>query len=157
VKNARVWWLLLAIIGVVVVVIWFVSAPEPVETTPRPERDEPVRFSHDELAVDSPELEVGTAAVRGAIHPGYTSWLVIVDCAEQEGCAGEFSIAIDYLAGAEARRIVVDSRCDVPFGGEMRFEGLQDPSTPVGRIEELTLEVVDRRRSGEPVTDEIEL
>ena len=108
-KNARIWWLLLAIVGVVVVVIWFVSAPEPIKTTPRPERDEPVRFSHDELAVDSADLEVGTATVRGAIHPGYTSWLVIVGCAEPDGCAGEFSVTIEYHTGTESRRIEVEN------------------------------------------------
>jgi hypothetical protein len=157
VRNARVWWLLLAVAAVVAVVVWFVSGPEPIKTTPRPERDEPVRFSHDEVAVDSARLEVGAASVRGAIHPGYTSWLVIVGCAEPDGCAGEFSVTIEYHTGTESRRIEVENRCDVPFGGEMRFEGLQDPSTPVGRIDELTLEVLERRRPGETAADEIEL
>lgn len=156
-RGARVWWVLLAIVAVVAAVVWFVSGPEPVPTTPRPERDEPVRFSHDELTVDSAELEVGTATVRGAILPGYTSWLVIVGCAEPDGCAGEFSVTIEYDTGTESRRIGFENRCDVPFGGEMRFEGLQDPSTPVGRIDALTLEVLERRRTGETVIEEIEL
>ena len=156
-RNARVWWVLLAVAAVIATVVWFVSGPEPETTTPRPERDEPVRFSHDGLAVDSADLEVGTAAVRGAIHPGYISWLVIVGCAEPEGCAGEFSVTVEYHAGTETRRIELESRCDVPSGGEMRFEGLQDPSTPVGRIDGLTLEVLERRRTGEEVIEEIEL
>jgi len=157
VRGARVWWVLLAVVAVVVVVVWFVSGPEPMTTTPRPERDEPVRFSHDELTVESAELEVGTASVRGAIHPGYISWLVIVGCAEPEGCAGEFSVTIEYHTGTESRRIEVENRCDVPVGAEMRFEGLQDPSTPVGRIDKLILEVLERRPPGVPVIDEIEL
>lgn len=156
-RSARVWWVLLAVVAVVVAVVWLVSGPEPVPTTPRPERDDPVRFSHDGLMVDAAELEVGTAAVRGAIHPGYTSWVVVVGCAEPDGCAGEFSVVIEYHTGTESRRIEIEDRCDVPFGGEMRFEGLQDPSTPVGRIDALTLEVLERRRAGESATDEIEL
>lgn len=156
VSGTRVLLILAALIVVFVVVVWYIGCPHPEETPPRPERSEPLRFDHNEFKVESPDLEVGPASVRGAIHPSYLSWVVVIDCAEPEGCTGELKLTIEYDTGSETRRIIVDNRCDVPLGGELRFEGFQDPPTPVSRIKSLTLDVVDRSPPIELGADETE-
>lgn len=155
-SGPRVLLIVLAIVVALVTAVWFFTRPQPEVTTPPPKLDEPLRFSYEGLAVKSADLLVGTASVRGAIHSGYLSWVVIANCAEPEGCAGEFRVEIEYDTGSETRKIIVDARCDVPLGGELRFEGLQDPPTPVSRIEGLELEVVEFGRFGAQVPDETE-
>ena len=144
VSGTRVLLILAALVVVLVVIVWYFGCPRPEVTPLRPERNEPLRFDHNELTVKSADLEVGSASVRGAIHQSYLSWVVVIDCAEPEGCTGQFNVTIEYDTGSETRRITVDNRCDVPSGGELRFEGFQDPPTPVRRVKSLTLDVVDR-------------
>lgn len=155
--GARGLLILLAIIVALVVVVWTIGCPPKEETTPPRKRAEPVRFNHEDITVKSPDLEVGPATVRGSIFESYLSWVVIIGCAEPEGCAGEFNVTIDYDTGSESRKIIVDNRCEVPMGGELRFEGFQDPATPVAAIGRLTLDVVALGSLDELEVEEIEL
>ncbi len=146
-RDSRGLLIALAVVVVVVVaaVAWWATRPQPGPTRDVPDEIKPVEFDFTEIAVESPELEVGRAKVKGVIYPTYTTWRVTMDCAEPKGCTGEFAIDLSYHAGSEIRRLVIINRCEAPVGRELRFEGLQDQSTPVDRIEKLSLAVRDRR------------
>ena len=155
-RDSRGLLILLALVVVVATVVWFATRLEPVSPRPTPEEDQPIRFRFSDVKVKSPDLEVVEPEVRGAIRTTYSSWLVTLNCAEPEGCAGEFAIEVRYHTGSDSERIVIATRCDVPNGAELRFEGLQDSPTPVDHIEYLTLEVLERGVPGQS-TDEGEL
>ena len=149
---------LLIVVAVVVALaaaVWLVNRPKHEPSRLIPENDEPVRFRFNDVSISSPDLEVVEPEVRGSTRSTYSSWLVVLKCAEPEGCAGTFAIEVRYHTGGESRRLVIRDRCDVPNGGELRFEGLQDPPTPVDRIEGLTLEVLERGVSDE-IVDSLE-
>lgn len=155
-RDSRGLLILLVVVVAAAAVVWWLTGPRDEGSTVTPDESGPVRFQFPEVAVRSPELAVGPADVRGAISPDHTSWLVITSCLEPAGCAGELALEIRYDTGVGSRVLRLVTRCDAPQGGELRFEGLQDPSTPVRRIERLTLEVTER---GAPdgSGDEVEL
>ena len=149
---------LLIVVAVVVALaaaVWLVNRPKHEPSRLVPENDEPVRFRFADISITSPDLEVVEPEVRGSTRSTYSSWIVVLNCAEPEGCAGEFAVEVRYHTGEESRRLVIVSRGEVPNGGEIRFEGLQDPPTPVDRIEGLTLEVLERGVSDE-IVDSLE-
>jgi len=149
---------LLVVVAVVVTLaagVWLVNRPKHQPSRLIPENDEPVRFRFADVTITSPDLEVVESEIRGSTRSTYTSWLVVLNCAELEGCAGEFALEVRYHTGSESRRLVMINSCDVPNGGELRFEGLQDPPIPVDRIEGLTLEVLERGASDE-IVDSLE-
>lgn len=151
---------LLIVISVVVAlaaVVWLVSRPKHEPSRLIPEHDEPIRFHFADVSVISSNLEVAEPEVRGSIRSTYSSWLVVLKCVEPEGCAGEFTVEVKFHTGDESQRVVMVDRCDVPNGGELRFEGLQDPPTPIDRIEGLTLEVLKREVPGQTSADRVEL
>ncbi len=148
-RDSRGWLVALAVVVVAVVaaVAWFATRPKPEPLRVAPDEIAPVPFRYSEIAVNSPDLEVGPAEIMGAIYPTYSSWRVTMDCAEPEGCTGEFAVDVRYLAESESRRIVIINRCETAVGDKLRFDGLQDSSTPIDRIEGLSLKVRDRRGS----------
>jgi len=149
VRDSRGLLILLVVVVVIAAGVWLWTRPQPDRGLGEPTDREPIRFHYSEVAVRSPDLEVGPADVKGAIHPDYTSWRVTLTCGEIEGCAGEFAVELRYTTGSDDERLVLVSRCDVPSGGEMLFGGLQDPPTPVGRIERLSLEMRERATPGQ--------
>jgi hypothetical protein len=139
--------ILLGVVVVAALAVWFATSDRDGEDAAMVAPDEvsrTVRFEFDDLSVRSPDLKVGPARVRGAIQEGFSSWLVMMDCAEPDGCAGEFALELSFDTGADRRDFVLTSRGEVPHDGELRFEGLQDPSTPVARVVGLSLEVRSR-------------
>ena len=155
-RDSRGLLIVVAVVVALATVVWLVNRPKHEPSRLVPEDDKPVRFRFVDVAVTSPDLEVVEPEVRGSIRSTYSSWLVVLKCAEPEGCAGEFAFQVSYHTGNESRQLVIIEQCDVPNGGELRFEGLQDPPTPVDRIERLTLEVLERRVPGQS-TDVVEL
>lgn len=146
-RDSRGWLVALAVvvIAVVAAVVWFATRPRPEPPRVAPDETAPVPFRYSEIAVKSPDLEVGLAEIRGAISPTYMTWRITMDCAEPEGCTGELAVDVRYRVDNESRRIVLINRCEAALGDELRFEGLQDSSTPIDRIEGLSLDVRDRR------------
>lgn len=155
-RESRGVLIVVAVVVVLAAAVWFLSRPEHEPSRLIPENDEPVRFGFTDVSLRSPDLRVVEPEVRGSVRSTYSSWLVVLRCAEPEGCAGEFSVEVSYDSGGEERSLNLVSRCDVPNGGELRFEGLQDPPTPIDRIERLTLEVLDRGVSGDSSIDPAE-
>jgi hypothetical protein len=153
VRDIRGLLIVVAVVVALAAAVWLVNRPKHQPSRLVPENDEPVRFRFADVSITSPDLEVVEPEVRGSTRSTYSSWLVVLSCAEPEGCAGEFAVEVKYHTGDESRRVVIVNRCEVPNGGEMRFEGLQDPSTPVDRIEGLTLEVRERGTPGRFVDD----
>ena len=149
---------LLIVIAVVIALaaaLWLVNRPKYAPSRLIPEDDEPVRFRFNDVSINSPDLEVTEPEVRGSTRSTYSSWLVILNCAEPEGCAGKYSLEVSYHTGGESQRVVIVNRFDVPNGGELRFEGLQDPPSLVDRIDGLTLEVLERGVADE-IVDSLE-
>lgn len=137
--------LTVVVVVVVVAVAWWASRPQPGPTRTEPDDFTPVVFDFAEISVKSPELEVGRAEINGAVYPAYTSWRVTMDCAEPDGCTGEFALEVSYNSGTEIRRIVIINRCEAAVGDELRFEGLEDRPAPIDGIEKVSLVVRDRR------------
>ncbi|MCU0304626.1 MAG: hypothetical protein MUC56_11275 [Thermoanaerobaculales bacterium] len=136
------------------VLVWYLSRPEPVVVPATPEPEGPTRVGVTAVAVRSPDLAVGAAEVRAAVYPDYSSWLVKLPCAEAAGCAGKLALDIAFHTGGEDRVISLTGRFDVPNGGELRFEGLDNRPTAVERLDSITLRVVERAAPGEPAREE---
>lgn len=152
VRDSRGLWIVFAVVAVVAIVLWLVIRPQPEPVRPGSDKAGPIPFHFADLSVTSPDLAVGPAEIDGGIYPTYSSWRVTMNCAEPDGCVGEFVLEVKYHAGSETRRIVIINQGQALVNGELRFEGLQDPSTPVDRVDRLSLEVRDRRvLDGEPI------
>ena len=140
-REARGPLILLAVL-VVAAAVWFVVQWRSDRTGPKLLQPiEAVPFDFEDVPVRSPDLRVGPARVRGSIQDGFSSWLIMMACAEPDGCTGEFEIEVGFHTGSDKRRLVFVNRSEAPMEGDLRFQGLQDPSTPVVRIDELSLDV----------------
>jgi len=143
VRDSRGLLIVVAVAVALAAAVWLVNRPKHEPSRLIPEDGEPVRFRFADVSITSPDLEVVEPEVIGSTLSTHSSWVVVLKCAEPEGCAGEFAVEVKYHTGDESRRLRIVNRCDVPNGGELRFEGLQDPPTPIDRIEGLTLEVLE--------------
>ena len=130
---------------VVAALLWLATRSRPEPPRVEPVEAAPVRFEFADVAVTSPDLAVGGAEVRTTVYPDYSSWRVTVICNEPDGCTGEFAVEVDYRSGSEARRVAFINRCEAPLGQALRFEGVQNLSTPIDAIDRVVLEVRDRR------------
>jgi hypothetical protein len=108
-----------------------------------------VRFRFEDVPIESPDLKVRLEAVQGVVRGSHGSWLVSLVCAEPSGCAGEFSVEVDYDTGTSEARLVISRQLQASDGETMRFEGLQDPPRAVNRVARVKLEVVSRLGAGE--------
>jgi hypothetical protein len=149
VKDARGLLILLAVVVVVAGVFYLVTRPKPEAATPAI-GDEPVRFRADDVPLTSDDLAVTMKSVRAAVHADYTSWLVLLTCDEPEGCAGELEAMLRVHGGGSERRLTMVGRVDVPAGGELRFEGMEDVASVVDRVDRVTLVVRERAPRGAP-------
>lgn len=146
--------LLLLVAVVVAAVVLFILSRQPSEPeTPAVEPPEVVHFSADDVPVRSRDLGVSNAGVRVAIHPTFASWLVRVACDEPDGCAGEFAATVRYTGGGEEHSLALVGRFQASLGGDLRFEGLQEPPTVVDRVDQVVVEVQSRETPGAPVQD----
>ena len=134
----------IAIVGVLVAgwLRWRASE-QPVEAS-----GELQRLSFTEVPISSPGLAVSLQSVQSAMHPGHTSWSLTLVCDEPEGCAAELTATVDYRSGGDRRQIAFNTRCDVSDGGVIRFDGLEDPPSPVTRVDRVMLEVTSRAAPG---------
>ena len=157
-RDSRGLLLLLVVVVAAAIVVWLLTRREPAAPTPQPpaETPETVRLEFDDVRVDSPDLAVGSARVRTAIQQGFSSWLVIVECAETDGCAGELAVDVGYDTGDGRDHVVLAGRFDVPDGGEMRFQGLQDPATTVAAVDRVTVEVRHRGAERDLISEPIQ-
>ena len=146
--------LLLLVVVVAAAVVLFILSRQPGEPAgPAVEAPDVVRFSADDVPVRARGLEVSSAGVRVAIHPTFASWLVRVTCDEPDGCSGELTATVRYTDRGEDRSLGLVGSFDVPVGGDLRFEGLQEPPTGVDRIDRVLLEVQSRATPGASVPD----
>ena len=145
-----------AVVVFVAAVLWLATRRGSEPALPAGEGEAPIRFQQTDVPLISKDLAVELQEVRGTIHPEYTSWSVKLTCGEPEGCSGELAVRVDYHSGADARRLVLVNRVNVASGGELRFNGLQDPPTPVSRVDRLTLEVRKRAPLDAPPAEVID-
>lgn len=99
--------------------------------------------------VDSPDLDVGRADVRGVVGSDHTSWRVEMTCEEPAGCNGSLRMELRFDSGSGEEKIVIASHVDAPSGGPMRFEGLQNRPATVATITRVSLEVLSRGTPGQ--------
>jgi hypothetical protein len=158
VRDSRALLIVLALVVVVAAAIWLAlrRGPETPAPAPVPTPVEVERLEFDDLAVDSPDLAVGPARLRIAVQNGFSSWSLTTDCGEPDGCVGELSVEIGYDTGTDRGRVVLAGRFDTPAGGELRFEGLQDPATEVEGIDRVALEVRHRGPEADVISEPIQ-
>jgi hypothetical protein len=147
VREARGLLILLLVVVVLAGVVWFATRKPPESGVPSSDDEGPIRFSFTEASMVSPDLEVTLDAVKGAIFADSTSWLVYVVCAEAEGCVGEFALEVKYRGSDGSHRLVMVQQFDAANGEVLSFEGIRKPSTDVGKIDRVTLDV---RHQGPP-------
>lgn len=144
-RDSRGLLILLAVVVVVAGIVWWLTRPQPETVVPVVHQEGPVRFDYSDRPVDSPDLEVSNAEVRGSYLSGVTSWSVTMTCEEDRGCVGKLVLEVEYASGNDDGRVLIVDRVDLPTGGELRFQGIEDPGLQVGVIRKITLEVLDRR------------
>ena len=144
-RDSRGLLILLAVVVVVAGIVWWLTRPQPETVVPVVHQEGPVRFEFSDHPVDSPDLEVSNAEVRGVYLSGVNSWTVTTNCARSAGCVGKVVLEVEYASGNDDGRVLIVDRVDLPDGGELRFQGIEDPGLQVGVIRKITLEVLDRR------------
>ena len=138
--STRRFWLIAAAVVLVVAAIflyWRGCRPAP----PAPEevaRD----FLVDGVSVDSPDLAVGPATVRGIVHPAYTDWSCLLECRETDGCRAEVQLVVTYRSQGETRHLNLSGRLLAVSGETMRIARAQRPPTVVDTVEGVTLEII---------------
>jgi hypothetical protein len=156
VRDSRGLLILLAVVVIVATVVWFLTRPPSPRGVPESDADQPIRFLHDDVPVVSPDLAVELERVVGAIHTSYSSWSVVLVCREPDGCSGDLELEVAYRSGPADRKLVMITHAAAPAGGELRFEGLQDPPEPIDGVDGLTLAVRRPAPVGVPLPDVID-
>ena len=133
---------IVAAVAAVALYLWRRGSERP----PLPERQEvtvPDAIPVEEVAVQSPELDVELVAMRGNVHPGYTDWSCILECREREGCRADVEVKIEFRSEGEQRRLTIGGRLAGEPGELMRVGRVQRPPVSVDSIDRVTIEVLD--------------
>jgi hypothetical protein len=109
-----------------------------------------------DVAVVSPDLDVGLVEIRGTVHPDYTDWSCILECREAEGCRADVRLMIEYRSNGASKKVLLGSRLDANRGETMRIGRVQRPPDAVESIDRATLSVLEAYRSNSPRPTEIE-
>lgn len=136
---------MLASVVLIAGVVWWLTRPQPKTVEPVIHDEGPVQFEFSELPVKGRGIAVSDAEVRGSYLSGVTSWSVAMTCEERDGCVGKLVLEVEYTGGEDDGRVVIVDQVDLPYGGELRFQGVEDPGVVVQGIEKIILEVRDRR------------
>lgn len=151
--NRRTWLVVAIIVLAVVAIVLYwrgcrTAPPEPTDVA----RD----FLVDGVSVDSPDLAVGPAMVRGTVHPGYTDWACLFECREPDGCRAEVQMVITYMSKGKAERLIFGGTLQAAAGETMRIARVQRPPTPVDEVESIALEVIATLDPNAPAPTPIE-
>lgn len=156
-KNTRGLLILLAVVVAAAAVLFLLTRREPLPVTPTAvEEPGPIRYRADDVPLSSRGLALSLVGVRASIHADATTWLVALTCDEPEGCAGELEATLHYHSDDEGRRLVMVGRFDVPVGGELRFEGMEQASAAIDRVDRVEVRVRERTPRGAPTPEVID-
>ena len=142
----------LLIVAVVVAVglfyWWSSNQPPPL---PEPQQvNVPDAIPVDEVAVESPDLDVELRAMRGIVKPGYTDWMCLLECREREGCRADVQIKIEYRSLGKPRQLTLGGRLAGEGGEIMRLGRVQRPPVEVDGIDRVTINVLRVYAADEP-------
>lgn len=112
---------------------------------PLVEAGPPQSFSVDNVVVDSPDLAVGPATVRGTIHEGYTDWACILECREPAGCNAEIQLIVDFTRAGENQQLVLAGAVAAATGEVIRLDRVEWRQVSADRVGRVRLVVVGRR------------
>ena len=156
-KNTRGLLILIAVVVAAAAVLYLLTRREPTPVTPATvEEPGPIRYRADDVPLSPGGLALSLVGVRASIHPDATTWLVSLTCDEPEGCSGKLEATLHYHSGDEGRRLVMVGRFDVPVGGELRFEGMEQASAAIDRVDRVEVRVRERTPRGAPTPEVID-
>jgi hypothetical protein len=142
--------------ALLVVGLWFrrdrAGAPSPDQGPERAHQG----ISVDDVALVSPDLDVGLVEIRGTVHADYTDWSCILECRESEGCRADVRLMIEYRSNGASKKVLLGGRLDANPGETMRIGRVQRPPDAVESIDRATLSVLEVYRSNSPRPTEIE-
>jgi hypothetical protein len=141
--------LIVAVVAAVGLFYWWSSNQPP----PLPERQQvhvPDAIPVDEVAVESPDLDVELRAMRGIVKPGYTDWMCLLECREREGCRADVQITVEYRSLGTPRKLTLGGRLAGEGGEIMRLGRVQRPPVEVDGIDRVTINVLKVYAADEP-------
>jgi hypothetical protein len=104
----------------------------------------------EEVAVESPDLDVELRAMRPTVKSGYTDWMCLLECREREGCRADVQIKVEYRSLGEPRQLILGGRLGGEGGEIMRLGRVQRPPVEVDGIDRVTINVLRVYAANEP-------
>ena len=104
----------------------------------------------EEVAVESPDLDVELRAMRGTVNPGFTDWMCLLECRQRDGCRADVQVKVAYRSLGEARQLIIGGRLDGVGGEIMRLGRVQRPPVEVDGIDRVTINVLRVYAADEP-------
>jgi hypothetical protein len=123
------------------------------EPTPLPEPQQvnvPDSIPVEEVAVQSPDLDVELRAMRGTVKAGYTDWMCLLECRERDGCRADVEVKVEYRSLGQPRQLTLGGRLEGKAGQIMRLGRAQRPPVEVDSIDRVTINVLHVYAADEP-------
>ena len=142
----------LLIVAVVVAVgLYFWQGRNQPPPLPEPQQVHvPDAIPVEEVAVESPDLDVELRAMRGTVNPGFTDWMCLLECRQRDGCRADVQVKVEYRSLGEARQLIIGGRLDGAGGEIMRLGRVQRPPVEVDHIDRVTISVLRIYAADEP-------
>jgi len=148
--------LLIVAVGVAVGLYFWQGRNEP---PPLPEPTQvhvPDAIPVEEVAVESPDLDVELRAMRGTVNPGFTDWMCLLECRQRDGCRADVQVKVEYRSLGEPRQLIIGGRLDGAGGEIMRLGRVQRPPVEVDHIDRVTINVLRVYAADEPYEQTID-
>jgi len=141
--------LVVAVVAAVGLYVWRGrNQPPPL---PEPQQVQvPDAIPVDDVAVQSPDLDVELRAMRGTVREGYTDWMCLLECRQREGCRADVEVKVDYRSLGEPRRLTLGGHLGGEGGEIMRLGRVQRPPVEVDGIDRVTINVLRVYAADEP-------
>ena len=104
----------------------------------------------EDVAVESPDLELELRAMRGTVNPTFTDWMCLLECREREGCRADVEVKVEYRSLGETRQLTIGGRLFGEGGDIMRLGRVQRPPVEVDGIDRVTINVLRVYPADEP-------
>ena len=104
----------------------------------------------EDVAVESPDLELELRAMRGTVNPNFTDWMCLLECREREGCRADVEVKVEYRSLGEPRQLTIGGRLFGEGGDIMRLGRVQRPPVEVDGIDRVTITVLRVYAADEP-------
>jgi len=141
--------LIVAVVAAVGLYFWLGrNGPPPL---PEPQQvNVPDAIPVEEVAVESPDLDVELRAMRGTVNPDFTDWMCLLECRQRDGCRADVQVKVEYRSLGEPRQLIIGGRLDGKGGDIMRLGRVQRPPVEVDGIDRVTITVLRVYAADEP-------